>query len=195
MQAQEKEQTIVNGVNVTQLFETIGAIQESPQVAQFEFRADNEWQNGGLNRSTIQGFYGACAEDETRTEPFVMANDEPAVLLGTNQAANPVEYVLHALAGCLTTSIVYHAAAGGTELTHVASALEGDLDLHGFLGLDPEVRNGYKAIRVRFEIDGDATDEELELAVRTGQERSPVFEMISRSLPVEVTWNRGRAAA
>ena len=122
---------------------TIRAIAQAPTLATFTFRAQNQWMGGGHNRSTIQGFYGAGQEDTSRKSTFVMDNDEPDVLLGTDQGANPVEYVLHALAGCLTTSLVYHAAAKGIRIDAVESRLEGDLDLRGFLGMSDEVRNGY----------------------------------------------------
>ncbi|HEV2666370.1 MAG TPA: OsmC family peroxiredoxin, partial [Blastocatellia bacterium] len=107
------EKNIVNGVNINQLFGTINQIEETPSLARFIFRAGNRWIDGGHNRTTIKDFYGAGQEDTSRAEPFVMDNDEPAVLLGEDNGANPVEFVLHALAGCLTTSLVYHAAARG----------------------------------------------------------------------------------
>src|SRR5262249_18440193 len=137
-----------NGVDVDRLFATIGAIQQTSSLARFTFRSRNRWVGGGRNRSTIQQFYGAGQEDTTRKKAFVMDNDEPDVLLGTDEAANPVEQVLHGLAGCLTTSLIYHAAARGIAIDAVESSLEGDLDLRGFLGLSDRVRNGYEGVRV-----------------------------------------------
>ena len=114
-------QTLINGVPVDRLVETIEAIDAQPSLGESHFRATNRWINGALNRSTIQGFYAAGEEDTTRTEPFVFDNDEPPVLLGENRGANPVEYVLHGLAGCITTTFVYYAAAQGVELEAVES--------------------------------------------------------------------------
>jgi uncharacterized OsmC-like protein len=173
----------VNGVNVTALFETIDAVKKNPSLAAFQFRAANEWLEGGHNRSTIQGFFGCAEENRTRSAPFVLDNDEPPVLLGADRAANPVEYVLHALAGCLTTTMVYHAAARGIAIGNVQSKLEGDLDLRGFLGISKDVRKGYHAIRVTMKVRSDAPPSLLrELA-----QFSPVYDIVSRSVPVEVT--------
>lgn len=177
----------INGVNVDALNETVQAIRTTPAIADFKFRAQNEWIDGGHNRSSIQGFYGGCQEDESRKQPFVFNADEPPILLGEDRGANPVEYVLHALAACITTSLVYHAAARGIEVEGVRSRYEGDLDLHGFLGLNPKVRKGYKKIRIHFEIAGDMTQEQKEMLVKLGRQFSPVHEMISASVPLEVT--------
>ncbi len=175
-------QTIINGVDVTRLAETVQAVKANPALAQFQFRTRNRWITGGHNSSTIQQFYGAGAEDTSRTVPFTVDADEPAVLLGHDYGANPVEYVLHALAACLTTSMVYHAAARGIEIKSVQCTLEGDLDLRGFLGLDPNVRKGYQDIRVVFDVQSNATPEQLaELAAF-----SPVRDTITNGVPVEV---------
>jgi uncharacterized OsmC-like protein len=183
MNTEIQEDTIINGVNVTALGEVVKAVQAEPKVANFQFRAKNKWINGGHNRSTIQSFYGACQEDETRTEPFVLENAEPPVLLGEDQAANPVEYVLHALAGCMTTTMVYHAAARGIKIESVESELEGDLDLHGFLRMDDDVRNGFQNIRINFKVKSDASPEELADLSRI----SPVFDIVSNPVPLTVS--------
>ena len=181
------EERVVNGVPVHQLVETMQAIRKDADIAKFQFRAKNEWQDGGHNRVTIKSFYGAKQEDETRTEPFIENADEPPILLGTDKGPNPVEHLLTALSGCLTTSLVYHAAVMGIELESVESQLEGDLDLHGFLGMDPNVRNGYEQIRVTFKIKADAPEEKLDELVRIAQERSPIFDCVSNPVPVAVT--------
>jgi uncharacterized OsmC-like protein len=180
----------VNGVDLDRLVGTIEVIKRAPGIAAFRFRATNRWIQGGHNRSTVQGFYGAGQEDTSREDPFVLDNDEPDVLLGTDQGANPVEHVLHALAGCLTTSMVYHAAARGIRLDEVESRLEGDLDLHGFLGMSEDVRNGYQAVRVAFRVKADATDEQIAELGRLAQARSPVFDIVSNPVPVSVTVER-----
>jgi uncharacterized OsmC-like protein len=180
----------MNGMNLDQLFETIDVIRAEPAVAHFEFRARNRWIDGGHNRTTVQDFYGAGREDDSRAEPFVFDNDEPPILLGENRGANPVEFVLHALAGCLTTSMVLHAAARGIRLHRVESRLEGPLDGRGLLGLSDQVRNGYQRIRVTFKVEGDAPEEVLDELVQLAQQRSPVFDVVSNGVPMEVRRER-----
>ena len=175
--------TVTNGVNVSALFDTIDAVKGAPEIADFKFRASNTWLGGDHNRSTISGFYGACDEQAHANGPFVMDNAEPPVLLGEGKAANPVEYVLHALAGCLTTAMVYHAAARGITVEDVHSELEGDLDLKGFLGLDNTVRKGFSAVRVRMQVKSNADVETLTSLTQF----SPVYDIVSKSLPVEIS--------
>jgi uncharacterized OsmC-like protein len=176
----------VSGVRVDRLFDTIGAIQESPGLARFQFRGENRWINGAHNRTRIQEFYGAGQEDRSRGEGYLFDAGEPPVLLGENQGATPMEFALTALAGCLTSSLVYHAAARGIELQEVESRLEGDLDLHGFLGMSDAVRNGFEEIRVTFRIKADASEETLDELCQLAQQRSPVFDIISNPVPVSV---------
>ena len=189
MKEQAKEQTqpqgIVNGINVDELFGTIDAIKNQPELAKFQFRASNKWVNGSNNRTTINGLYGAGQEHE-RENPFVLEKDEPQVLLGTDRGANPVEYALTALAGCLTTTLVCFAAAQGIELNEVESKFEGDADLRGFLGLDENVRNGCDNIRITFNIKSDAPKEKIEELVELAQNRSGVFDMLANKVPISV---------
>ncbi|MBK6427344.1 MAG: OsmC family protein [Blastocatellia bacterium] len=180
----------INGVEVSRLFETIDAIKSTPTLAEFTFRLDNEWIDGGRNQSTINTFYGAGQEHTDRTEPFVLGADEPPVLLGRDSAPNPVEYLLHALAACVTTSMVYHAAAKGIRIEEVRSRVEGDVDLHGFLGLDANVPRGYKNIRIVFQIKADVPMDQLEEVVMLGPGFSPVFDTITRAVNVEVALER-----
>ena len=177
-------QTTINGVNVDQLFGTIEAIKGTPAIADFKFRVQNKWMSGGHNRTEVGNFYGACTE-QTR-DGFVLDNAEHQILLGEDQSPNPVEYVLHALAGCITTSLVYHAAARGHEITEVESTLEGDLDLHGFLGMDDKVRNGYKNVRMILKVKGDVPEATLQELVELAQARSPVYDIISNPVPISV---------
>ena len=181
-------QTIVNGVNVDQLFGTIEAIKGTPAIADFKFRIQNRWMGGGHNRTEVGNFYGACAV-QTR-DGFVLDNAEHQILLGEDESPNPVEYVLHALAGCITTSLVYHAAARGHKITEVESTLEGDLDLHGFLGMDDKVRSGYKNIRMTLKVKGDVPDETLQELVELAQARSPVYDIVSNPVPITVQTER-----
>ena len=134
-----------NGVDTQQMYGTLDAIKADPSLARFQFRAQNRWIDGAHNRSTIQGFYGAGQEDASRTQSFSLDAGEPAVLLGSDTGPNPAEALLHALAACLTTSLVYVAAARKVRLTEVESTLEGEMDVRGCLGLDDEVRNGFSA--------------------------------------------------
>ncbi len=180
------EQHLKNGVNVQQMEETVATLKEQPPLAKFKFRARNRWLGGSRNRTTISKFYGAGQDQDSKNRPFVLDNGEHQVLLGDDHAPNPVEYVLHGLAGCLTTSLVYHAAARGIELDHVESTLEGDLDLQGFLGLDKDIRNGYQRIRVKFRIKGNATQDQLDELCQLAQDRSPVFDIVTNGVPVLV---------
>ena len=182
----EREEQIVNGVNVTKLIETVGVIKEKPEIAKFNFKAKGKWIDGAHGRTTINDFYGAC-QTFKRSQAFVFEKDEPPVLLGEDHGANPVEYVFAALDGCLTTSLIYHAAAQGIKIEEVETSFSGDLDLHGFLGLDENVRNGYEKIKVVFKIKADAPKEKLQELVELAQKRSPVFDIVSRPTPVEVS--------
>jgi uncharacterized OsmC-like protein len=173
----------VNGVDTERMGATIQAVQQQQALATFRFRASNVWINGGHNRSTIKSFYGAGAEDTVRTKPFMVDAAEPPVLLGKDEAPNPVEYVLHALAACLTTSLVYHAAARGIRIESLQSQLEGDLDLRGFLGLSGDVRKGFQHIRAKFTIKSDAGKEQLEELTKF----SPVYDTLANPVPISVS--------
>ena len=178
--------TIGNGVDTEKLFATLDLIKEQPELARFQFRATNRWIDGSHNRSTIKGFYGAGAEDTSRAEPFQLDAGEPAILLGTDTGPNPAEYVLHALAACLTTSIVYTAAARKVRLTSVESTVTGNLDARGAFGLDDEVRNGFERIAVSFKVAGDAPQAKLREIVERARERSAVHDMVTNGVPVAV---------
>lgn len=179
---QAKEPIQVNGLNVTALFQIVDALKADSTLARFQFRATNEWLDGAHNRSRIQSFMGCGIEDSSRSQPFVLDADEPPVLLGSNAAANPGEHLLHALAACLTSTLVFHAAARGIEVGAIDSALEGDIDLRGFLGLSAEVRKGYSEVRVRMRVKSAASPQMLtDLA-----QFSSVYEMVSNSVPVKL---------
>jgi uncharacterized OsmC-like protein len=176
---------MVNGINVDQLVKTIELIKENPKIAEFQFRARNTWVDGTHNRARVKDFFGALQEDDSRPA-IEFEIDEPPVLCGRNLGPNPVEYLLVALSGCLTTSLVAHAAARGIAIRKVESRYEGDLDLQGFLGLSEQVPVGYKNIRVFFKIDADLSDEQKEELVRMAQKYSPVFNSIAKPVPVDV---------
>jgi uncharacterized OsmC-like protein len=180
------ESTIRNGVDTQQMFGTLDALKADPGLARFQFRAHNRWIDGAHNRSTIRDFYAAKQEDTSRASAFVLDAGEPGILLGTDTGPNPAEYLLHALAACLTTSLVYVAAARGVHLTEVESTLEGDMDVQGALGLSDTYRNGFEQIRVSFKVKGEAPEEKLREVVARAQQRSAVFDMISNGVPITV---------
>jgi uncharacterized OsmC-like protein len=188
---QTTEKKLVNGLDTARMFETLDAIKGQPTLARFQFRAHNDWISGGENRSTIQGFYGAGREDDSREKPFVFTNGEPPVLLGNNEGGNPVEFLLHALAGCVTTTTVLHAAARGIRIRGISTELEGDMDLQGLLGLDENATVGYEEIRIRMSIQADCSDEELDDLMNFAKDHSPVCSTVCRPVPVKVDWNRG----
>jgi uncharacterized OsmC-like protein len=173
---------IVNGVNVTALMDTIAAIKGNAEIAKFNFRATNKWMGGDKNRTTIKEFTGALAEHRDGVQAFIVDNGEPDVLLGQDEAPNPVEWLLHALIGCMTTTTAYHAASRGIVVEAIDSQVEGDLDLRGFLGLSSDVRKGYSAVRVRMRVKTKADAETIKEITRM----SPVHDVVSRALPVSV---------
>jgi len=177
--------TSVNGLDVDRLSGTMDAVTANPALAQFQFRARHEWIGGSYSRTTIKDFYGVGQEDASRTEAFTVESDEPPVLLGENRAPNASEYVLHALAACLTGTIAFHAAARGIALEGLEATVEGDLDAQGVLGLNDNVRPGYGHIRVTIKVTGDFDDDQLsELADLTRY--SPVRDVISNPVPVAI---------
>ena len=176
----------VNGIEVDRLFETVEEVKKNPEAAQCKFRARNKWINGGHNRARIRDFVIGGQMMEHDREWFVEM-DEPPALLGEDKGLNPVEALLAALSGCITTSMIVQASAQGIHIDVVESEYEGDLDLRGLLAVSPDVRNGYSEIRVKFKIKADVPDEQLRDVVKAGQDRSPVYEMVSASVPVKVT--------
>ena len=185
---QTKLATVVNGVDLTRLTDTIEAVKAAPELASFKFRIQNRWIDCGQNRSEVQQFSAGGKETQHRTD-LILEADEPDVLLGSDRGANPVEHLLHALASCVTTSMVYHAAARGIAIEEVESSLEGDLDLRGFLGLAP-VRKGYQQIRLKLRIKANLTDEQLRELALLGPKFSPVLDSISNGVSIAVSSER-----
>ena len=179
-------ETVRNGVDTETLFATLDAVKAQPELGRFQFRVHNRWLGGAHNRSTIKDFYAAGGEDASRAEAFELDAGEPAILIGTDTGPNPAEFLLHALAACLTTSLVYVAAARNVHLTRVESRLEGDMDVRGALGLSDEVRNGFDRIRISFRVEGDAPPEKLRELVERAKARSAVFDMVTNGAPVHV---------
>jgi len=179
------EPTMRNGINIDQMYGTLDAVKGMPELGKFQFRAQNRWMGGSHNRSTIKDFYGA-GQVQTREQSFAVDAGEPAILLGDDFGPNPAEFALHALAACLTTSLVYVAAARGVRLIEVESTLEGNADVRGALGLSDEVRNGFQNIRVTFRVKADAPAEKVKELVERARSRSFVYDVISNGVPVEV---------
>jgi uncharacterized OsmC-like protein len=174
-----------NGVDTATLFATLDAVKQAPEAAKFQFRAHNQWQNGTHNRSTIADFFGV-GEERSHERTFVFDADHPAVLVGRDNGPTPVEFVLHALAACLTAGLANIAAARGVRLTEVRSTVTGDIDLNGILGLDDGVRNGYQGITVRFTIRGDAPADKLRELVEQSRARSAVYDVVTNGVPVTI---------
>jgi uncharacterized OsmC-like protein len=189
-----RERLPLNGVDTPTLFATINAVKGQPELAKFRFRASNKWLRGTHSRGRIESFTGAGGDHAHATD-FQFDADHPKVLVGQDQGPTPVEYVLHALAACLTAGIGNIAAARGITLNEVESTVEGDIDLRGLLGIADDVRNGYNQIRVSFKISGDAPPEKLREVVEQSRRRSAVFDVITSSVPVEISVDAAEVAA
>jgi uncharacterized OsmC-like protein len=185
-----RERLPLNGVDTPTLFGTLDLVKSQPELAKFQFRARNRWQSGNLSETTIGTFSGAGGEHAHKTT-FRATADHPAVLVGQDRAPLPVEFLLHALASCITGGIANIAAARGVTLTEVESTLEGDIDLLGILGLSSDVRNGYQGIRASFSIKGDAPPETLQEIVAQSRARSAVFDVLTNGVPVSMSVNAG----
>ena len=175
-----------NGIDTPTLFATLNVVKGQPELAQFQFRATNRWIRGTNSRSRIEPFKGAGGVHAHKGVHEYDA-DHPAVLVGGDEAPTPVEFLLHAIAACITSGIANIAAARGVTLTEVSSTVEGDIDLLGIFGLsDGSVRNGYQEIRVTFQIEGDADDETLRQIVEQSRRRSAVYDVLTNPTPVHV---------
>ena len=175
-----------NGLDMEALVGTVEAVKQDPSLGAFEFRATNQWISGGENRSRIKEFYGAGSEDDSRTVAFEFTNGEPPVLLGANEGANPVEFLLHALAGCVTTTTVLHAAARGIQIERLSTELVGTIDVQGLLALDDTVPVGYEQIQIKMDIEADCSNEELDDLLAFAKDHSPVCNTVCRPVPVTV---------
>ena len=180
--------TVNNGVNVDALLGAREALEKAPEAAQFKWRATCDWVNGTHSRSVISSFYGLGAE-QARDETFKVEADHPKVFASEDHAPTPVELVLSGLASCLTAGIAAVAQRRGIQLHSVKATLEADMDLAGILGIDEEVRNGFGAIRVHFDIKADAKDDDIKALVAQSQKRSAVFDIVTNPTNVFVTVN------
>lgn len=185
---QTESTQVDNGVNVEALLGAREALDAAPEAAQFKWRATNEWIDGTHSRTTIDGFFGLGAE-QTRSKSFTFDADHPEVFAAGDNGATPVEMVLSGLASCLTAGVASVAQNRGIQLRSVKATLEGDMDLQGILGIDSDVRNGFGAIRVSFEIDADASDADIRALVAQSQKRSAVFDIVTNPTNVFVSVN------
>jgi uncharacterized OsmC-like protein len=172
----------INGVDLNILNETVSALKKDPELGKCKFRARNKWINANHNCTVVSDFFGA-KQEMTHAQAFELHADEPPILAGQDQGANPVEHLLHALASCVTTGMVAHAAVKGIHIEELESELEGDIDLNGFLGLNPEIPKGYTNIRLKFKVKTDA--ENLKLLKRLS-EFSPVYNTLIHGTRVDI---------
>jgi uncharacterized OsmC-like protein len=175
----------INGYNVEAIESTVAAITGNPKIAAFQFRATNEWISGGHNRSRIKSLYGACQEDSSRNSPFVLETDMPPVLLGKNNAANPAEIMLHALLGCMTTTMMLQGSARGIKVSRVTSKVTGNIDLQGALGLDENIPKEFSSVNISFDIEGDLSNEEKKELIMLAK-RSPVYNALINPVSAQV---------
>ncbi|HEY6282841.1 MAG TPA: OsmC family protein [Nitrososphaerales archaeon] len=178
--------TTQNGVNVDQLVGTVNAIKGTPSLAKFNFRSTSKWRGGAKSTRYVKSFYGVGQEDSSRKETFTMEGDEPPVLLGTNSAPNAVEALLSALAGCMTVSFIYPAAAQGIKVESLEYSIDGEVDLQGFLKLSDTIRPGLQNIRVKAMVKADATREQIQALLDHASSTSPVMDTIRNPVPVTV---------
>lgn len=178
--------TIVsNGVNTEALLGAREAFSQAPQAAQFTFRSSCDWIEGTYSRNTINGYFG-LGEEQTRAETFTIESDHPTVFAAEDRAATPTEIVLSALASCLTGGVASVAQHRGIQLKSVRTIVEGNIDVRGILGMDPDIRNGFSSIRVTFEIDANASREDIEALVAQSQKRSALFDILTNPTNVVV---------
>ncbi len=177
-----------NGVNVEALLGAREALADTPEIAQFQWRATTSWVSGTHSRSTVETFYGFGEEQQHRTT-FTYDVDHPLLFASEDNGITPVEYVLVALGSCLTAGVAAIAQQRGIQLRSVSATIEADMDLHGILGADPDVRNGFSTIDVKFDIDADASQADLEALVAQSQKRSAVFDVLTNPTNVTVKVN------
>lgn len=177
--------TVDNGVNVDALLGARAALTEAPQAAQFVWRSTCEWKNGVHCQSTMGGFFG-LGEEQDRGRTFTIDADHPEQFAASNQGASPVEILLSALASCLAAGVASIAQHRGIQLRAVTATVEGDMDLQGIMGIDSDVRNGFSAIRVSFDVDADATPDEVRALVAQSQKRSAVYDIVTNPTAVTV---------
>ena len=180
-QAQQINTSIINGIDTDQVMNLAGKITEDEEYGRFQWRASNRWIDGAVSRTTIQGFFAGKEENTDRKQALTVDADQPLFLAGGNTAPNSVEYVLHALTSCLTVTLTYHAAVQGITIDEIETSAVGDMNSRGFFGISEDVKKGYERIRVNMRVKSEESVESLTALAMN----SPVFEMMSKALPVE----------
>ena len=186
MTNQTEKMTVNNGVNVEALMGAREALEAAPEAAKFKWRSTCEWMDGVHSRSTVEGFFG-LGQEQRRQQSFTFDADHPEVFAAKDGGATPVEIVISALASCLTAGVAAVAQHRGIQIKSIKAIVEGDMDIQGILGIDPDVRNGFSDIRVKFDIDADATRDEIAAVVAQSQKRSAVFDIVTNPTNVQVT--------
>ncbi len=187
MEVSKMQTENINQIDVKRLQEVMGQFRHSPELGKYQFRAKNKWVSGAHSHSVIKDFQAGGQEDTSREDAHILIADEPTSLLGGDLGANATETLLHALGACLNASFIYHAANQGVEVEQLEIELEGDLDLNGFLGIDENVPSNFQQIRVKFKVKADASEEKIQELCEYAQKRSPVFNSISKPVPITVT--------
>jgi len=182
------ESPIDNGVNVDALLEAREALEQAPEAAQFEFRTECKWINGTHSHSTVESYFGLGEEQSHKTR-FEYDADHPELFASEDNGATPIEYVLVGLASCITAGVASIAQYRDIQLRSVTATLTGKMDVQGVMGVDPEVRNGFSGVNVHYDIDADATPDELEALVAQAQKRSAVFDIVANPTSVTVGVN------
>lgn len=182
----EIQQQRVNGVSVGALFDAANAISKSDSLGYYQFRARNQWLDGGHTRTMVKNYFGAGTEQTSRTTPLVVESDVPALFRGGDRAMDPLEHFLAAIGACITTTVVWHATAGGIHVNAIDTWLEGDIDLRGWFGLEPDPQSGYNEIRVSINLDAEAPDATLDQLVDAATQYSPLFDTITRGTCIDV---------
>jgi len=176
----------VNGVSVGALFDAAKAISDTDRLGRFQFRAHNQWLDGGHTRTTVRDYFGAGAEQRSRTTPLVVESDVPALLRGGDRAMDPLEHLLSAIGACITTTVVWHAAARGIHVNGIDTWLEGDISLNGWFGMQQDRPSGFNEIRVSVQIDAEAPDETLDQLVELATRHSPLVDTVTHGTRIEV---------
>lgn len=177
----------VNGVSVRALFDAANEISKEGVLGRYRFRAHNQWLDGGHTRTTVKDFFGAGTEQTSRTRPLVVESDIPALFRGGDRGMDPLEHLLAAIGACITTSLVWHAAARGIHVNAIDTWLEGDIDLSGWFGLDRNRQAGYNEIRVSVRLDAEAPDEALDQLIESATQFSPLIDTVTHGTRLNVS--------
>jgi len=182
----EIQEQSVNGVSVGALFDAANSVSSADSPGRYQFRVRNQWLDGGHTRTMVKDFFGAGAEQTSRTTPLVVESDIPAHFRGGDRAMDPLEHFLAAIGACITTTVVWHAAARGIHVNAIDTWLEGDIDLQGWFGANQDRQSGYNEIRVSIQLDAEAPEAALDQLVDLATRHSPLFDTVTRGTSLRV---------